>query len=264
MSALKKESAKLPRAPLIFVLAQVRFNPVSKMEFYVPDIQEYLRHHGFPWYRLENTQNIMIGSEATTEITKRWMFDDVDNHRQVVLTTDALTFQTTAYETFDDLLSDFKTVTQPLQDYVKVDRIQQIGLRYVDLLTDIDEMKSRDFLKPGFSGISGPEIGAENTAFSFVLQAQTPSGVLTIRSVQLLNMQAFLPPDIGATTLRFPDHVINAQNARVLDFDHITQKNLPFNCDTLSRELTYLHEYTERAFRAVTTGHAIQAWSKQS
>ncbi len=264
MATPKKQSVKLPRAPLIFVLAQVRFSPVLKMESYVPEIQEALRHRGFPGYRLENMQNIMIGAEAKTEITKRWMFDDVNNHRQVVLTTDALTFQTTAYETFQDLLSDFKTVTQPLEDYVKVDNIQQIGLRYVDLLTEIDGMNSRDLVKPGFSGISGSEIGAENTAFSFVLQAQTPSGVLTIRSVQLLNMQAFLPPDIGATTLRFPDHVINAQNARVLDFDHITQKLLPFNSDTLSRELTNLHEYTDRAFRAVTTKHAFQAWSQHS
>ena len=64
MATLKKQSVKLPRAPLIFVLAQVRFNPVLKMESYVPDIQEYLRHHEFPRYRLENIQNIMIGTDT--------------------------------------------------------------------------------------------------------------------------------------------------------------------------------------------------------
>lgn len=263
MSTLKKESAKLPRAPLIFVLAQVRFNPVSKMEYYVPDIQEYLRHHGFPWYRLENIQNIMIGPDTKAEITKRWIFDDVNHLRQVILTTDAITFQTTAYDTFDRFLSDLNTATQPLVDHAKVELIQQIGLRYVDLLTEIDGSNSRDLVKPGFSGISGSEIAAGKTAFSFVLQAQTPSGVLTIRSVQLLDMQAFLPPDIGQTSLRFPDRVSNPQNARVLDFDHITQKNLPFNCETLSRELTDLHEYTDKAFRAVTTEQARQLWGKE-
>ena len=263
MATLKKQSVKLPRAPLIFVLAQVRFNPVLKMESYVPDIQEYLRHHEFPRYRVETIQNIMIGTETKTEVAKRWIFDDTDNHRQVILTTDAVTFQTTAYDTFDGFVSNFSTVTQPLIDYARVELIQQIGLRYVDLLTKIDNIESRDQVKPGLSGILSSEIGVEKTAFSFVLQAQAPPGLLTVRSVQLLDMPAFLPPDIGQTTLRFPDRVLNAQNARVLDFDHISQRNHPFSCDALPEVLTDLHEYTDKAFRAVATEQAIKAWSKE-
>ncbi len=261
MATPKKQSVKLPRAPLIFVLAQVRFSPVLKMESYVPDIQEYMRHHGFPKYRVETIQNIMIGSGTKTEVTRRWIFDDAESCRQVILTTDALTFQTTTYDTFDGFVSDFTTVAQPLADHAKVERIEQIGLRYVDLLTPIDGISTGELLRPGLRGVPAASLGSENMVFSFALQAQTPPGVLTVRSIQLLNIESLLPPDLGEVSLAFPKWALKAQDTRVLDFDHISRTNLSFSGASLSQELGELHKYTDMAFRSFVTEEAFQAWS---
>ncbi len=261
MAPLKKQSVKLPRSPLIFVLAQVRFSPVLKMESYVPDIQEYMRHHEFPKYRVETIQNIMIGTETKTEVTKRWIFDDTDSCRQVILTTDALTFQTTAYDTFDGFVSNFTAVTQPLADYAEVESIEQIGLRYVDLLTPIDGISTGELLRPGLRGVSAASLESQNTVFSFASQAQTPAGVLTVRSIQLMNIASLLPPDLGEVSMAFPEWALKAQDTRVLDFDHISRTNLSFSGAGLSQELGELHKYTDVAFRSFVTEEAFQAWS---
>ena len=255
-------SQKLPRAPLIFVLALIRFTPVLKMAGCVPDIQDRLRKQGFPKYRHESVQNIMIGSPLPVETISRWVFESSDNQTQVVLTTDALAVQTTSYETFDKFLVDVKNAFQPLADYARPDSIQQIGLRYVDLLTDIDDIGCGDLLQPGLRGVSDGLMGAKTTAFSFVFQSEIPSGMLSVRSLQALGMQGFLPPDLGQVSLTFPDRVGVAQNPRVLDFDHVMQKNLPFEWDHLESQLRELHGYSSSAFRSFVTTEALNAWSK--
>jgi uncharacterized protein (TIGR04255 family) len=265
MTPVKPTIPKLPRAPLIFVLAQVKFTPVLKMESYVPDIQEYLRHRGFPKYRQENISNIIIGSEAKADIVKRWIFEDPENHKQFVLTTESVAFQTTAYDTFDTFLSHLMLATEPLAKYARVELIQQIGLRYVDLLANIDDLKSSELLAPGLRGIPVSAMELQQGAFSFAMQFQTPCGVLTIRSIQLMGLPtpAILPPDIGQISLTFPDWISKAQDPRMLDFDHITQRNIPFTQDALSEELNNLHQYTDRAFRSTSTPEALKAWSRK-
>jgi len=265
MAPIKPTTSKLPRAPLIFVLAQVKFTPVLKMESYVPDIQEYLRHHGFPKYRQENISNIIIGSEAKAEIVKRWVFEDPANHRQIVLTTEAVVFQTTAYDTFDTFLSHLTLATEPLAQYARIELIQQIGLRYVDLLAKIDGLESSELLAPGLRGIPVSAMELQQGAFSFAMQFQTSCGVLTIRSIQLMGLPApaILPPDIGQISLTLPDWVSKAQDPRMLDFDHVTQRNIPFTKDSLSEELNKLHQYTDRAFRSASTPEALAAWSRK-
>ncbi len=254
-------SQKLPRAPLIFVLALIRFTPVLKMAVYVPDIQDRLRKQGFPKYRHESVQNIMIGSPTPLEAISRWVFDRSENETQVVLSTDAIAVQTASYGTFSNFLEDVKNAFQPLAEYAQPDSIQQIGLRYVDLLSDIDDIKCDDLLQAGLRGVSGGQMDAKTTAFSFVFQRELPSGTLSVRSLQALGMQGYLPPDLAQVSLTFPDRVKSAQNPRVLDFDNVIQKNLPFKWDHLEPQLLELHDHSSKAFHSFVTREALNAWS---
>ena len=57
----KEPALKLERSPLVFVLSQVRFPAVLKIEDHVPDIQEALRKLGFPRYSKEDIQRFSFG-----------------------------------------------------------------------------------------------------------------------------------------------------------------------------------------------------------
>jgi uncharacterized protein (TIGR04255 family) len=260
-------SNALPRPPLIFVLAQVKILPVLKMNAFVPDIQETLRANGYPHFREVNSQNIFLGDNPSVKTITWWEFKSTDNRQSVVLTNDSITVQTTKYQTFDSLIADIGCVIDPLATYAKPQGVRQQGLRYVDLLADIDGLNTDDLLAPGFRGIKPGMIAPDvkQSASTFVVQAKTPHGILSIRSVQVLGSeQQVLPPDLSGMPLTLADWVGQAQNRRVLDFDHATPDGIapPFSAEEIASKFRDLHQYTDLAFRAVTTEAAREAWGR--
>lgn len=265
-------SKKLPRAPLILVLAQIKFPSVLKMEKYVPDIQESLRLGGFPDYRPGQAINIIVG-EGRSERVNWWEFGCADKRSQVVLSHDSATLMTTDYSTFEDFLTRLSQIVRPIEGHVRIASARQLGLRYVDLLAEIDDLKTGDLLAPGFRGLPAGSIDPEikETATSFVVQARTPHGVLTVRSVQVIGAgNQVIPPDLTPVPpmpfpLKFPDWVHTARNPRVLDFDHVASdiENLSFSPETLAAKFRDLRHHTKLAFRAVSTDEARAAWGRE-
>jgi uncharacterized protein (TIGR04255 family) len=260
-------SKQLPRAPLVFALAHIRFTPVLKMEDFLPDVQEYLRLNGFPEYEQREARVFTLGIDTKEQSSKWWEFSDTAKRRQIVLTTESVSAQTTEYSTFDDFLEMVSQAIKPLAEHVKVAMAKQIGLRFVDLLADIDHLRTPDLLAPGLRGISAREVveGADQSAMSFVLQIKTPHGVLSIRSVQMLGLPPYpLPPDLSQVSLSLPEWVDSARSPRVLDFDHVMHGDFEFLPDELRGKLRLLHDFTGKAFRAVVAKEALDAWGRSS
>ena len=104
---MRKEPAlKLKKSPLVFVLSQVRFSPILKMENYVPDIQEDLRKQGFPRYKKEDIQQVSFGGpDIRAERDNRWVFSSRDQTEAIVLAPTFVVYETTNYDVFETFVS---------------------------------------------------------------------------------------------------------------------------------------------------------------
>ena len=127
----------LPRAPLVRVLAQVRFPPIlaiAKAES-VAGFQEIIRSR-YPILREEQTHMVVVGAgnpEVRSEVV--WRFSDTDNEWRVSLAKDFVALETSKYDSRRDFIDRFAVILSAVEKSFNPQQVQRIGLRYVDRLT---------------------------------------------------------------------------------------------------------------------------------
>jgi len=125
----------LPRAPLVRVIAQVRFPPIiniGKDEF-IADFQEAIRAD-YPVLRPEHRQALAVRPEGAAAAARQtvWRFCDTDGSWRVSLAQDFVALETTSYVSRDDFLGRLERVVAALREYFQPALVQRLGLRYID------------------------------------------------------------------------------------------------------------------------------------
>lgn len=252
----------LARSPLVFVLAQVRFPSVLKMDDHVAEIQDRLRTAGFPKFIKEESHQFVFGPEIKTERGFRWVFLNRKTTEAVVLTQDFVIYETTTYTEFDDFVGQFSSVIDVIGPQAKIDFGERIGLRFVDLIRHLDGNEPNWFLKECLRGLEADNFGASTCKNQSIATAMVSHGELFIRSFESSG-PAFMPPDLKSTRLSFDLTLGDDETYRILDFDHISKQEFDFESDVITTRLWELHEYIGRAFRSAVTEEAIAAWQKE-
>jgi uncharacterized protein (TIGR04255 family) len=146
----------LPDAPLVRVIAQVRFPQVLSIEKrdFVAPFQETIRTQ-YPILRAEQMQGMRIGPEGASPIPPQaiWRFTDAEGNWKVSLAQDFVAIETTAYESRNNFFERFETITQALAEHVAPRVVDRIGIRYIDRVTG-DAMKEiTKLVRPEILGI---------------------------------------------------------------------------------------------------------------
>ena len=255
---------KLPRAPLIFAVAQVRFSPIEKMRAYVEDIQECLRNEGFP--RFEEGEMVRFNFLATPEGERKpkWTFSDQSRSMAVILATDFVLFETCRYETFETFSNRFLDISQWVQRNAKPSLMTRLGLRYINLLRPINGISPEELLQPGLRGISMSFAQGRPCFRQSHQDTLTEAGHLRI-SLWESDDDRVLPPDLTEDDLDFDVELKEDERKIILDIDHFTEEmNEEFSIEAARQILHELHnDGTEPAFREIVTEEAIQAWEKE-
>lgn len=262
----KEPALKLERSPLVFVLSQVRFPAVLKIEDHVPDIQEALRKLGFPRYSKEDIQQFSFGpAEQKLERDKRWVFVSRNRHEGVVLSSNFVVYETSDYDVFETFLDRFAPVLELIADTTGSEFAEQIGLRYVDLIRPTDQLTAGEFLRERVRGLSQENLGAKSSRHQFITQARTEHGDLFVRSFENSGSN-MMPPDLMSTHLHFKvdPQELKDETYRILDIDHITKGEFDFRAAELVEKLWDLHEFSSKAFRAAVTDDALEFWRNES
>lgn len=263
---MRKEPAlKLERSPLVFVLSQVRFPALLKMADYLPDIQESLRQDGFSHFAKEDIQQVTFGGpEIKAERDIRWVFAARDRSEAVILAPSFVVYETSRYDVFETFTERFAKVLDLVGSVTKIDLVEQVGLRYVDLIRAVEGNAAADFLRERVRGLSEADLGVKSSRHQFMTQAQTEHGDLYVRSFENSGSN-FMPPDLVSTHLRFSVQAEDLKDEvfRVLDVDHIAKGEFDFTADALIRKLWDLHDYSTKAFRAAVTEDAIEYWKTE-
>ena len=241
------DEVPLPRAPLVFVVAQARFERVASIasEDFIGGFQEAIRG-SYPVMQRTQQAGMLIGPEGqvvTADSGVLWRFDERPEGWQVVLAPDFVALSTKQYTSRHDFLDRFATLLAAAQQELRLRFCDRLGIRYVDRVTDVSLLERLpELLKPEFIGAVGVDLGEAGVepVHNFVDATYRVSG-----SMELHARWGVLP---GGVTF---DPAIEAAEERswVLDLDAYSTEQMAFEPRAVTELATRLSERIYRFFR---------------
>ncbi|MEQ9410227.1 MAG: TIGR04255 family protein [Fuerstiella sp.] len=253
---------KLARPPLALVIGQVRFSPVRKMPEMVDDLQETMRHVGLERFTEEKVQQIHFGPKIMTTDVTRWVFRNRNRTEAVFLTQDFIVLTTSEYVRFEAFQERLISLVNKLREIASPSFAEQVGVRYLNLLREIDGVGPRQLVAEGLRGLSRDELECEASRTQTMTSSQTDIGVLTIRCLDMVGPD-FLPPDLQLQGMKFANTPNEEEQYRLLDIDNTTSHGDAIDFDDLKEVLWKLHRFTSRAFKQSVTDLARECWRNQ-
>lgn len=261
---------KLNYAPVYYTVAQVQFNPVLDLEGYIPAIQSKMREAHFPDYKNEVFQRLVLpfggveqgqmGAPAVTP-QARYLFGDIDGRSLFLLENNALSFQTTRYDTFETFSETLLKGLGVLHDALRLDFVERIGLRYLDAVQPSkDEETLRDFLVPEVLGHSLRGQGQLQHSVSET-SVLTASGQLVSR-ILIRDGHVGLPMELGGLAPTIDPRFTQRKSLHaIVDTDASIAHREAFELAKVRVRLSALHDDIVRYFNATVTDHARASWA---
>lgn len=266
---------KWKNAPVMYTVAQVRFNQILAMESYVQAIQQELRGIGFPDFRQDivNAVSISIGqSNSTSPILQpvnRFLFGNLEKTSGFTLETNALSFQLTDYDVFETFLDTFVKVLAIVHKYVNLSFIDRIGVRYLDAVLPKPETNLTDYLVPEVLGMtykllqfSDPRKLIHSYTETFSENKASDSKLIARTIIQ--NGKLNLPPEIAQTAYAVNDKFLSYVGCHaIIDTDgYIDEIRVAFDLEMVRQKLDKLHEDIAESFKKTATDFALKIWEE--
>ncbi|MFV1528753.1 MULTISPECIES: TIGR04255 family protein [unclassified Phaeobacter] len=181
-------SVPLDNAPLVRVLAQVRFTKVAKIgdENYIADFQEAIRQE-YPHFHADKIRNVELivndDGIAHKEIeTTVWRFFDPQKAIRVSLNTESISLETSQYTSRQDFLDRMQTLLVSLCETINPSLALRVGFRYVDRLTDQGDLASLSSLvQPELLNVVQPNLTDHIEVSMTEVVSKTQEGKLIAR-----------------------------------------------------------------------------------
>jgi uncharacterized protein (TIGR04255 family) len=227
---------------------------------FVPDIQEKLRHEGFPRFlRSQVPEFTFVQGDSAPKITflERFEFQNKEASLGIVLTSNNFAVHTNEYKTYEDFEKSIATAMDVINGAMNLSIVERIGLRYVDLIRLKKNETWKDYLQAGLLGLDPGKVGVKNWMSKFESLGSTNIGKLLIRCVQTEQM---LPADLQNPTLKYSINLKPHEIATLLDCDHFSEESTDFETKSVLTRIGDLHDHIDRAFRNSVTPHALKSW----
>lgn len=158
--AAPPQEIPLSKAPLVRVIAQVRFPVILSIEEsgFVAGFQEKIRAQ-YPVLQPEQTRNFVIGPQGLESTSAMvWRFIDKTEKWRVSLTSNFVTLETTDYLSRTDFLQRFRDILIATDIHIKPQVLERLGLRYIARLMGQEVEQLKDFVRPEVSGVLASDI----------------------------------------------------------------------------------------------------------
>lgn len=264
---------KMRNAPVYYAILQVKYNPVLNFARYADQIHDELRKAGFPDVRQSHQTKFQIslgglGEEsppavASAEKADLFLFLSADGVRGLVFASDALSYQTTNYDTFELFSKDFVRCLEIVNRHLGIEYSERVGLRYLDAIVPPTAEELPLFVVPGVLGLAGllpdeSQIAQTMNETVFI----SPDDIQVTSRVVVRHGKLAFAADIASQGLKFSERfqTIDSVHA-VLDTDASFSSRRNFDMEEIKMKMTELHDKVEVAFRATVTPHALEQWS---
>lgn len=181
----------LPAAPLVTVLAQVRFPEIISIQQkpFIAAFQELVRSD-YPILSDEVLKTVAFNEQVGTVASSDeviWRFVDASAGWRLTLTSTFLTLETRRYTSRADFSERFDKVIRALEEAVKPTHVTRVGIRYVDRVPLKDGQSFDGMLRDEMMGIPGTVLG-RNVVHSI------SEIVCNVKEGQMLARWGMLPP----------------------------------------------------------------------
>ena len=230
----------LTRAPLVLVIAQVRFPEVLSVtrDDFVAPFQEAVRDT-YPLLTKSQTQRTIFDpfGSVSTRTEDVWRFSDFEGKWTASLAPTFLAIETGSYTSRSDFLSRLRAAMTALLEHVRPARIDRLGMRYIDRIDGSGVKQIRSFVRPEVCGISGlPELS--HPQFSITENKfDLPEATLIARWGYLAENVSLDPTTIQAVDTP----------SWILDLDMASSSSGPGGPD-LNRVMGMAEEFSERIY----------------
>lgn len=259
---------KMKSAPVYFTVAQARFNQILTLDSYAPQIQEKLRKEGFPDAQkgFLTTLNLNFPKAAEdsppqvpVDQTVRYLFGNMERTSGFILDQGALSYQTTNYDTFESFSTNFLIGLRAVEDAVKLNFTDRVGLRYLDAVFPKSGETLQDYLEKSMLGLSEKLGGIVVQAFS---ESLVKSGDINVRSrVIIQDEEVGFPPDLQPLGLTLQERFSRLKGHHaILDTDGWSESRRVFSLEEVSMQLNGIHTEIDKTFRAIVTENALKVW----
>jgi uncharacterized protein (TIGR04255 family) len=232
------------------------------LEKFLPDIQEQLRHKGFPRYVRGQIHELLVQPDAQPKfsMTDRFEFQDKDESVGIVLTPTSFAVQTNRYSRFEDFEEIVATALIVVNRVLNLTLVERVGLRYVDLVRLGGNETLADYLRSGLLGIDPESVGVKAWRSRYESLGLTELGKLVVRCSQ---SEQILPPDLFPTTLKYSIALRPGEVVTLLDFDHFVESSSDFDTRRVVALIGELHDAVDLAFRGSVTPGALVRWGNE-
>lgn len=267
---------KLSKAPVFYVVAQVTYSPVLKLESLIPELQDLLRKAGFPGYKIIKQSVFEVEVHANTATPAETSVNQVesishifasrDQTESFVVSADNIAYQTVEYDTIDEFQEKLSRGISAIKDVLAPDSFTRIGLRFLDAVVPPDNVDLSVYVRPQF-------LGLQNTLEDNWATIYTFSETLVLRNDRQTKVRALtksgqlaFPPDLSTTAPPLPQRFSSVSGIHaLLDSDaSITAaegKAQNFEQEIILGCLRDLKTDIRDTFHAVVTEQAIQDWT---
>jgi uncharacterized protein (TIGR04255 family) len=243
------------------VVAQVRFSPIVAIEKFIPEIQEKLRHKGFPRFVRGQVPEITLQPDGTPKFNtvERFEFQDKDARLGIVLQSNSLAVHTNNYSNYEAFEEEIKIALMAVHRVVSISLTERIGLRYVNLVRLQQGEEWADYVHEGLLGLDPRSVGVTHWMSRSEALGPTAVGKLLIRCSQ---SELPFPPDLFTTTLQYSMELAKGEIVTTLDFDHFVEGVSDFRVSEAISTLEKLHESLDLVFATSVTASALEKWGK--
>ena len=253
ITAPAPEEVPLPNAPLVRVIAQVRFPhviDVDQREFVAP-FQKALRSK-YPVLRPEQMQGVLFGPNgpAAVQAQTAWRFSDADGKWRVSLAPEFTALETTEYSSRTDFLGRLREVLEALQSHVAPQLVDRLGLRYIDRITGAAVEEISKLVNPAVLGIT-------TTAAAMHAEHVLGESLFALDDTRLRARWGRLPRNgtVDPAALEPIDDV-----SWILDLDMFTTKPQPFDVEAVMASADSFAARLYTFFRWVVTPEFLRRY----
>lgn len=253
-------------APVYFVLAQVRFNPILKLDSYIGAVQESLRRQ-YPDFQRVTTMTLVVapsgpggGAPPQPAPENRYLLNNMDKTAGFGLDAASLTFQTTDYPGFPAFSEAFVKGLAAVNDAIGLSFVERVGVRYLNAVYPEPGEVLGAFLIPEVRGLTEKLQGTLAHAFSETRTRDMAGNALVARALVHDGSVGF-PPDLANAQLKLAERFGPLQGRHaILDIDAAAERRLAFDTAQVVSRLDELHDAAKAVFRAMVTDAAWQVW----
>lgn len=244
---LPPQEVPLDRAPLDFVICQVRFPSVLSIgrDEFVASFQEALRRD-YPFVESQIVQQLQLASMGgdvpamPQPATKTYQFFSSDRRWNLTLSPDFLALQTNAYKSRREFMARLEQAIAALADHIGPTHSTRLGVRYFDRIKGEDLKLVNEFLRPELLGLMAAG-EASTDVDQLISQAlfSVPEGKLAVR-------WGLLPQGMTIDPIAIKPEGVPSW---ILDLDCFTDAVEPFDATKLVQEARHLSERIYTFFR---------------